>query len=129
MEGVIIVKVKKGWFRRKQGFAFCIWLWMSMSDYTKLPLNDFDKLGDRFLPVAYYSAAFAYNYLRGKKVRFTEKDVSEWINNMTTVEAKKIYDTLVSSRVGGEKIADLMDDDGEKKTSGQTTSGTTVLEP
>lgn len=128
MEGTVIVRVKKGLFKRKQGFAFSMWSWMTMSEYTKLPLNEFEALGDRFISVAYYCAALAYNYLNGIKVKFTERDVKGWIDNMTTVEAKQIYDALINSRIGGEKIADLIDDDGEKKKFGQMTSKITPSE-
>jgi len=99
--------------------------WMLMSDYTQLALSEFDHLGERFIPVSYYCAAWAYNFSRGKRWHFTEADVVRWIEQMTTVEAQKILDTMLKSRVGGESLIDLIEraDEDVKKKSGPVTSG------
>lgn len=125
-DGTIIVKVKKGLFKRKQGFAFSMWSWMQMSEYTGLAINDFDQLHPEvFGQKANYCAALAYNYLNGIKVRFTEEDVIKWVNALPHSEVVMIADTMLKSRIGGQKISDLIDSDDEKKKYGPVTSGTT----
>lgn len=117
IENTVFVNVKKKWFYRRQGFTFDMYTWCYMSSYTQLALSDFDQLGDRFVIVAYYSAAVSYCRASGKKVRFTEDDVKVWFDNMTQKEAKSILDCMMSSRIGGETLSDLADKAEKKNNS------------
>lgn len=129
-DGTCIVQVPvrtlgvKWW--RTQGFKFCLGTWEYLSDYTQLALNEFDVLGENFIPKLYYAAAWAYNWSEGNKFPYTEKDVRWWIAEMPQREAQKILDTMLRSRIGGESMISLMQKsiDDEKKKSGTVKSGT-----
>jgi hypothetical protein len=128
MEGVCIVKVPGRFFWRKQGFQFTMGTWMLMSDYTQLALGEFDRLNERFIPCAYFCAAWAYTRPYGGKPSFTEKDVERWIQKMPTEDAQKILNTMLASRIGGESLSELIEkDEDQKKKSGQMTSEITQL--
>jgi hypothetical protein len=120
-EGSIIVKIQKGKLpiKSKQGFAFDMYMWCYMSEYTQLALSDFGSLGERFVVVAYYCAAFSYCRSIGKKVKFTEDDVKRWFDNMPQKTAQLILDTMMKSKIGGESLGSLVekskDQDAKKK--------------
>lgn len=112
-------------FWRMQGFQFTMGTWWIMSDYTQLAINEFQLLGDRYLPVLAYSAAKAYNFINGRKVSFTENDVERWIQKMPTEDAQKIINALMESKIGGESMSKLIEEsDDEKKKFGLMTSKT-----
>ena len=84
-----------------------MYTWCYMSDYTQLALNEFGELKERFIIVAYYSAAVSYCRNTGKKVRFKESDVKRWFDNMRQCDAQMILDTMMASKIGGETLSDL----------------------
>lgn len=117
-EGVIVVKIPKRWgIRRRQGFAFDMYTWCYMSEYTQLAMDDFDKLEGRTIIVTYYCAAYSYNLQYRKRCNFTEDDVKRWFDDMPQKTAQKILNTMLKSKVGGETMEDLIarSSGGEKK--------------
>lgn len=120
MDGKIIVKVPKGiWpFRwQKQGFHFCMESWLMMSNYTQLAMNEFNLLpGDRYMILAIYNAARAYNVLEhGKRFTYTEKQVESWLDRIPSVDSKALVNTLLDSQIGGKTIREIAGEEDEKK--------------
>jgi len=109
IEGTIVVRIPKRWgVKRRQGFSFDMYAWCYMSDYTQLPMNEFDTLKDRFIIVAYYSAAYSYNLQHRRRIRFTEADVKRWFDDMPQKTAQTILNTMIKSKIGGESIEDMI---------------------
>lgn len=113
----VIVKIPRKVFGyRQQGFRFTLETWMLLSEYKQLALSDMGLLPDnQFIPATWFCAAKCYEMSLGKIPVFTEKDVSKWIERMATLEAQKIMDCMLQSKIGGESLMNLIEKSVEEQ--------------
>jgi len=113
----IVVRIPKTLFRfrskhvfvkRKQGFRFDMGTWCYMSSYLQLDFDDMGKIGDRFIDVVYYCAAYRYNeHHKGvESIKFTEDDVKLWFKWMPQIIANRIMKVMLDSRIGGQTLGE-----------------------
>ena len=123
MEHIVIIEVPFlkipffGYLRRKQGFSFDMQCWNYLSDYTQLAFNEFDVLdGEKFITKAIYAGAVSYNLWHGRKVKFNEKNVKNWIDNSYRSEIARLITAMTKSRIGGKTIEEYFEfEETEKK--------------
>lgn len=119
MDGQIIIKVPKRKFGfriwRKQGFFFAMASWLMMSDHHDTPLSEIDKIGEKeFRISAIYHAAVWYNLKNNIPLDFDYQDAAVWYNKLSNEDFQSLMQTLVDSRIGGERLSDYIQA-GEKK--------------
>ena len=112
MEHLVIIKVKRFLFKRKQGLLFDLYAWHLLWQHFGW---DFDEIGKKSIDELHngmlFTGAVSYNRYQGIKRKLTPKDVEKWVGDLSVGKMREISKALMDST----KVIEPMKAAGVKK--------------
>ena len=98
------------------GFAFDMYCWLWMTDYTQLSLNELDMLSPKEMVIkTMLSAHHSYCMARGEKRKLNEQSFWAIYKRLTQEDLELFISALNNSRIYGKKISDFTEQTEKKK--------------
>ncbi|RLA16291.1 MAG: hypothetical protein DRQ62_16425 [Gammaproteobacteria bacterium] len=95
------------WRTKTVGFKFDMYAWFLLCEHNKIELHQLGDLPqDKMFSGLIYAAAISYLKDKGKRVRFTQDQLSGWIDKMNHKDTTLLGDAIMSSKVLGKTVAE-----------------------